>query len=138
MSHKTVDEVIESLPRSEQAIVKRLRSLVLDCLPKAEEKSYYDLGIPFYRHNRLICFIWPSSINWGSKQSVEKQKDKGVVLGFNYGKLMSNQDGVLLAEGRKQVYCMYFHSLRDIDEAQIRALLYEAGMIDDSFRKKRK
>ena len=60
------------------------------------------------------------------------------MLGFNYGKLMSNQDGVLLAEGRKQVYCMYFHSLRDIDEAQIRALLYEAGMIDDSFRKKRK
>lgn len=138
MSHKTVDEVIESLPRAEQVIVKRLRTLVLDCLPKAEEKSYYDMGIPFYRHNRLICFIWPPSVYWGPNRTLEKQQAKGVALGFNQGNLMSNQDGALLAEGRKQVYCMYFHSLRDIDETQVRALLFEAGMIDDSFKKKRK
>ena len=42
MSQKTVDEIIASLPRSEQVIVKRLRTLVFECLPKAEEKSYYD------------------------------------------------------------------------------------------------
>jgi hypothetical protein len=123
MSHKSVDEVIESLPRSEQAIVKHLRSLVLDCLPKAEEKSYYDLGIPFYRHHRLICFIWPPSVYWGPKKNREKHQAKGVAL---------------LAEGRKQVYCIYFHSLQDINEAQVRALLFEAGMIDDSFGKKKK
>jgi hypothetical protein len=51
---------------------------------------------------------------------------------------MSNEDGVLKAEGRKQVYVMYFHSQKDIDEDQIRALLFEAGMIDDSFAKKKK
>ncbi len=51
---------------------------------------------------------------------------------------MSNQDRVLLAEGRKQLYCMYFHSLNDIDEAQVRALLFEAGIVDESFRKKKK
>ena len=48
MSQKTVDEIIASLPRSEQVIVKRLRALVIECLPKAEEKSYYDMGVPFY------------------------------------------------------------------------------------------
>ena len=138
MSHKTVDEIIGTLPRSEQVIVKRLRSLVLECLPKVEEKSYYDMGVPFYRHNRLICFIWPPSIYWGSKRTLETQQAKGTALGFNQGNLMSNQDGVLLAEGRKQVYCMYFHSLNDIDEAQVRALLFEAGMIDDGFKKKGK
>lgn len=138
MTPKSAEEVIESLPRAEQVIVKRLRSLVLECLPKAEEKSYYDLGIPFYRHNRLICFIWPPSVHWNSKHTIEKQQAKGVALGFNQGNLMSNQDGVLLAEGRKQVYCTYFKSLKDIDEAQVRALLFEAGMIDDSFKKKRK
>ena len=137
MSHKTVDEVIASLPRSEQVIVKRLRLLVLECLPKAEEKSYYDMGVPFYRHNRLICFIWPPSIFWGPKRTLETQQARGVALGFNQGNLMSNQDGFLLAEGRKQVYCMYFHSLKDVDEVQVRALLFEAALVDESFRKKK-
>lgn len=50
---------------------------------------------------------------------------------------MSNQDGVLLAQGRKQVYCMYFHTLKDVDDAQIRALLFEAALVDESFRKKK-
>jgi hypothetical protein len=61
-----------------------------------------------------------------------------VSLGFNQGKLMSNEDGVLLAEGRKQVYVMYFKELDDIDEAQVRALLFEAAMIDEQFVKKKK
>jgi hypothetical protein len=138
MPHKTIDEIIESLPRSEQVIVKRLRSLVHECLPKAEEKSYDDVGFPFYRHNRLICFIWPPSVYWDRKATLETQEAKGVALGFNQGNLMSNQDGVLLAEGRKQVHCIYFHSLNDIDEDRVRALLFEAGMIDDRFKKKRK
>jgi len=137
MSQKTVDQIIASLPRSEQVIVKRLRLLVLECLPKAEEKSYYDMGIPFYRHNRLICFIWPASVYWGPKRTLETQQKKGTALGFNQGNRMSNEDGALLAEGRKQVYCMYFHSLKDMDEAQVRALLFEAGMIDEGFKKKR-
>ena len=51
---------------------------------------------------------------------------------------MSNEDGVLKAEGRKQVYVMYFHSLNEINEEQVRALLFEAGMIDDGFGKKEK
>jgi hypothetical protein len=138
MSQKSVDEIIASLPRAEQVIVKRLRLFVQECLPKAEEKSYYDMGVPFYRHNRLICFIWPPSIYWGPKRTLETQQKKGVALGFNQGNLMSNQDGVLLAEGRKQVYCIYFHSLKDIDEAQVRALLFEAGMIDERFKKEGK
>ena len=50
---------------------------------------------------------------------------------------MSNEDGVLKAEGRKQVYVMYFHSFKDINEEQVRALLFEAGMIDDGFGKRR-
>jgi len=61
-----------------------------------------------------------------------------VSLGFNQGKLMSNEDGVLLAEGRKQVYVMYFKELDAIDEAQVRALLFEAAMIDEQFVNKTK
>ena len=51
---------------------------------------------------------------------------------------MSNEDGLLLAEGRKQVYVMYFKELDAIDEAQVRALLFEAAMIDEQFVNKTK
>jgi hypothetical protein len=134
---KTVEEMILNLTRKEKVIVDRLRALVHECLPKAIEKGYYGEGVPFYTHNRMICFIWPSSVYWGPKRTAETQKSKGVSLGFCQGNLMSNEDGVLQAEGRKQVYVMYFHSLADINEEQVRALLYEAGMIDETFKKKK-
>lgn len=133
-----IDQMIANLPRNEQVMVKRLRALVMECIPQATEKAYYDMGIPFYTRNRLICFIWPPSMSWESGANQEKRKAKGVTLGFNQGNLMSNEDGVLLAEGRKQVYVMYFKELNDIDEARVRALLFEAAIIDEQFGKKKK
>jgi len=133
-----IDEMIANLPRNEQVLVEMLRALIIECIPQATEKAYYDLGIPFYTRNRLICFIWPPSVVWEPGANHEKRKAKGVSLGFNQGKLMSNEDGVLLAEGRKQVYVMYFKELDAIDEAQVRALLFEAAMIDEQFVKKKK
>lgn len=122
------------LPRHEQPIVKRLRALILECLPRAEEKNSY--GVPFYRHHRLICFIWPPSVYW--ERPKEENLAKGVTLGFCQGNYFDNSEGLLKAEGRKQVYCMYFKSVSEINDAQIRSLLYEAEIIDDSFAKKKK
>jgi len=133
-----IDEMIATLPRDEQVLVKRLRALVTECIPQATEKTYKDMVMPFYTRNRLICFIWPPSALWEPNADREKQKTKGVALGFNQGKLMGNEDGVLLSEGRKQVYMMYFKKLDDIDENQVRALLFEAAMIDEQFAKKKK
>lgn len=130
--NQSVEEIIENLPKAEQLVVKRLRALILECLPKAQERNSY--GVPFYRHNRMICFIWPPSIRWGPKND---DSDKVVALGFCQGNRMANEDHVLLAEGRKQVYCMYFKSLTQINETQIRALLYEAAMIDEEFKSKK-
>jgi hypothetical protein len=130
---KTVDEMIMNLPRDEQVMVTRLRLLITECLPKAAEKAYYGEGVPFYSYYRQICFIWPASVFWGPKRTLETQKAKGVSLGFCQGNLMSNEDGALKAEGRKQVYVMYFHSLKEINEDQVRAMLFEAGMIDEAF-----
>ncbi|MBX2969040.1 MAG: DUF1801 domain-containing protein [Cyclobacteriaceae bacterium] len=130
-SKKSVDEIIADLPKHEQVVVKRLRALILECLPKASEKNNY--GVPFYTRNRMICFIWPPSVYWGPKKS--DYQEKGVSLGFCQGNLFANEDGALLAEGRKQVYCMYFNRVDEINEEQIRALLFEADLIDQQFRK---
>jgi hypothetical protein len=133
-----VDQMIATLPRDEQMLVKKLRALVTECIPQAIEKIYEDMVMPFYKRNRMICFIWPPSVIWEPNASYEKQKAKGVALGFSQGKLMSNEAGVLLSEGRKQVYMMYFKRLDDINEIQLRALLFEAAMIDEQFAKKEK
>ena len=138
MSVKAIDEMLANLPKKEQILVNRLRALIMECIPKAEEKAYYGEGVPFYRNNKLICFVWPASVFWGPKRTEETQKKKGTALGFNQGYLMANEDGALLAEGRKQVYVMYFHTINDINEEQVRALLFEAALIDETFKKKKK
>lgn len=137
-SPQSVEEVLPGLLPWERKIVQHLRTLVLECLPKATEKLSY--GVPFYSRNRMICFIWPPSITWDPQQLKKKEANlaKGVTLGFCQGNKMSNEDGALLAEGRKQVYCMYFKTLSEIDESQIKALLFEAELVDERFKKKRK
>ena len=129
----TVEEMLSALPKSERVIVDRLRNLVIECLPKASEKGYYGLGVPFYRHHRLICFVWPSSVVWGPVPENPKRKKGVVSLGFCQGNSMLNDEGLLLAEGRKQVYVMYFSKVSEIDDNMVRGLLFEAGMIDDQF-----
>lgn len=128
---KTVDEMLMSLPSKEQVIAKRLRDLVMECLPFATERPYYGLGVPYYSRHRQICFIFPASALCSMEDN--SAATEGVTLGFCQGKQMSNESGALKAEGRKQVRVMYFHHLRDINEEEVRALLFEAGMIDDSF-----
>lgn len=137
-SVKTVDEAILSLPKPELAMFRRLRELIQECLPKAVEEPKYGLGVPFYRRHRMICFIWPSSFYWGPKKKETSGKPAMVTLGFCYGNLMSNEDGALASDGRKQVYCIYFKSLEEINDDQVRALLFEAELIDEGFKKKSK
>lgn len=134
--YTSVEELLVNLPKDEQLIVKKLRSIVLDCLPLAEEKLNF--GAPYYVRNRMICFIWPPSNTWGIQTKPGKHADKGVSFGFCQGNLMANKDGVLLKENRKQVYCMYFKKLSEIDEQQIKALLFEADLIDQTFSKRKK
>ncbi|MBT1687078.1 DUF1801 domain-containing protein [Dawidia soli] len=133
-----IDQLIAALPPDEQVLVRRLRDLITECLPQATEKAYKGQAMPFYTRHRLICFIWPPSASLEANTDYEKQKAKGVVLGFNQGNLMSHENGVLQAEGRKQVYHMYFKKPGDIDENQLRALLFEAALIDEQFSKKKK
>ena len=135
-SVKTVDEAMLRLPKAELAMMKRLRALIQECLPQAREEPKFGLGVPYYSRHRQICFIWPSSYSWSPKSKDTAVKPGMVTLGFCYGNLMGNEDDVLKSEGRKQVYCMYFKSMDEIDDQQIRALLYEAELLDNGFVKK--
>jgi uncharacterized protein YdhG (YjbR/CyaY superfamily) len=126
-----VENLITELPPDERVITKRLRSIILDSDPRIQEKLSY--GVPYFFHNRRICFVWPASCQpypTGKASPAEK-----VTLGFCYGNLLSNDQGVLIKENRKQVYLIKYKSPAEIDEQIVREILQEAIMVDESFRK---
>ena len=56
-----------------------------------------------------------------------------VSLGFCYANLLSNVQGLLLKEGRKQVYIVRFSSISEIDEKLLLEIIQEALIVDDLF-----
>ena len=127
VSFRNVSECLGYLPPEELAIVERLRSLIFECIPDAEERLAYN--VPFYYRHRRIVYLWPGSVPWGRKVK------PGVDLGFCRGHLLS--DPSYLETGtRKEVYIKTFHNLRDIDTAVLCSLLYEAALIDAAGERK--
>ena len=125
----SVDDFILNLPEDERILVSMLRGLLMAAEPRFKEKLSY--GVPYYSRNRRVCFIWPASAPLGATYAK-------VSFGFCYGNLLSNAQGLLLREGRKQVYIIRFSSPKEIKERIIMELVQEALMVDDLFSKKAK
>ncbi|HYF30669.1 MAG TPA: DUF1801 domain-containing protein [Chitinophagaceae bacterium] len=119
---RNINDFVDYLPEDHLKIVEALRSLVLECIPDAVEKLSYN--VPFYHRFGRICFIWPSSVQWGPPRRT------GVDIGFCRGDLLSDPSYLDIGN-RKQVYVKTFHHPREIDYEQLRQLLYEAVVIDE-------
>jgi hypothetical protein len=130
VSFKTVDELMEFLPEDELKIFTLLRKIVFHCIPDIEEKISYN--VPFYRRHFNICYIWPSSVQWGNV------KLSGVQFGFNKGYLMQDEINWLEKGNRKQVYCKTFHSVKEIDIELLKTYIFEAAYTDENISKKKK
>jgi len=120
---RDMDEFLAWLPVNEYEMVIRVRKILLTCLPEVQEKLTYN--VPFYKLRKNICFIWPSSVLWGTKKSYE-----GVRLGFTQGYRMQDEIGYLDKGDRKQVCYRDFKQLSDIDPEMLRQYFYEAAYID--------
>lgn len=121
-----------ALPREERLIFNRLRNLIMETEPRLiETKSY---GVPYYSLHKRICFIWPVSAP--NSPTAKNQRDGGtlVSLGFCYGNELSNEQGLLLAEGRKQVFIIRLKSLKELTllERQIVEVINEAVLLDET------
>ena len=123
VSFRNIDEFFEYLPNDELITVNYLREIVLDCIPGVVEKLSFN--VPFYKRHKSICFIWPSSVLWG-----KTKKYNGVRIGFIKGHLLADEDNYLEKGSRKQVYIKDFMKVEDIDEQQLRLLLYQAHELD--------
>jgi hypothetical protein len=130
---KTIDDFIAALPLDEKIIVSRLRSLILETDPRLQEKLPY--GVPYFFRHRRICFLWPASAIPYESGKVKERPSK-VDFGFCYGNHLSNEQGLLLEEGRKQVYIIRLSSLSDIKEQVFKEIVHEAVLVDECFGKK--
>jgi hypothetical protein len=117
-----VNDFIINLPKEERVIVSRLRDLLMETEPRFREKLSY--GVPYFSRNRRVCFIWPASAPLGP--TIAK-----VSFGFCYANLLSNAQGILLKEGRKQVHIARFSSINEIDEKLLLEIIQEALVVDD-------
>lgn len=120
---RSVDELLEWLPAEELALVHALLYQIFDCIPWAKEKLSYQ--VPFYSGRKTMCFLWPSSVWWGSKQTFT-----GVQLGFTQGHLLTNAEAYFERGTRKQVITRVFKNISEIDIDKIRTTLFEAALID--------
>lgn len=130
-----VEEFIWSLPAQEKKVLRHLRSLILNLDPRLQEKLSY--GVPYYFHHRRICFLWPNSAQ-PCYMNLKEPPEEKITLGLCYGNLLSNVQGLLVRENRKQVYTLAFTSIQEINDSVIREIIQEAILVDDEFGKKRK
>lgn len=130
VSFRNMEEFLEFLPEDELKIVELLRKIIFSCLPGCSEKLSYN--VPFYKLHANICFIWPSSVKWGSKGQ------DGVQFGFTKGYLLTDETGYLDKGNRKQVYWRNYHSLKEVNIERLRAYIFEAAVIDEEMMRKKK
>ncbi len=116
-----VAQMIEHLLPDEKKIAHALRVVIMDAVTSLREKLSY--GVPYFSHNSRICFIWPASIPKGGHS-------KGVSLGFCKGYLMADEEGLLQANGRKEVRNLTYLSTSDINPLLVRRWIHEAFIID--------
>ena len=125
------NEFLLALPDEERLITRRLREIILETEPRLIEKRNY--GVPYYARNKQVCFIWPVSAP--DAPNAKNQTTNGTLVSFGlcYGNLLSNEHGLLLAEGRKQVYIIRLRSFKELTtlEKSIVEIIHEAVLVDE-------
>ncbi|HMG13983.1 MAG TPA: DUF1801 domain-containing protein [Saprospiraceae bacterium] len=123
VNFRSIEEMMDYLPKDELIISKRLREIVLDNVPGVKERLSYN--IPYYKLHTDICYFWPGCIPWGNVTV------KGVNFGFSNAYLMQDQEQYLYKGKRKQVYTKEFFDVTEIDEAILISFLNQAIYIDE-------
>ena len=118
MQNPDITEFISRQPVALQPIFKALRQIVLQIAPHIVEFMQY--RIPFYAYHGRLCYL---NLRRGA-----------VELGLCQGAFLSNEQGLLVGEG-KQVKHMRVKSLADINQVALQELLQEAMLWNELRRK---
>lgn len=125
-----VETYLDTLSGNERVIMQRLRTMIFRAEPRISEKLSY--GVPYFSRHRRLFYLWPSSA-LPRRQQTEPDPSPGVMLGFCYGNLLSNDQGLLVKEGRKQVFTIPVLTLTAKKEKLISEVINEAVYVDEQF-----
>ena len=99
----------------QSAMLQYLHELICS-YPNIVAKIRYK--IPFYYQKSWLCYLNPV-------------KDDRVELAFTRGNELSNVQGLLQSNGRKQVFGITFSSVKEIPEELIHEIFQEALLLDE-------
>jgi hypothetical protein len=117
-------EYILTQPENYQSIFKLLRQIILQSAPNIEERIRY--GIPFFDYHGWMCYLSPL------------KKDKGVYIAFLRGFELSNEQGILEANGRTMIKSITYTHVKEIQEAHLREIIQEALLLNEEHYKAKK
>lgn len=99
-----------------QELMIATHEMILELLPNIRANIKYK--IPFYSLRRNICYLNPSGNH--------------IYIGFLYGHLLSNEQGILVTAGRKQVRHVDIFSLKDVHREVVKEVILEAVLLDET------
>ena len=117
------DYILRQSP-NQQAILTRLRGIILKAADGIEEK--FSFKIPFYYYCGWMCYA-----------TIERKTDH-VYIAFIRGFELSNEQGILEAKGRTMVKSITYSSVKEIDEEALLNILHEAMLLNEMHFKKKK
>lgn len=115
------DEVqiyIDERDGNQKAIMQQLHQTITR-FPEVTAKIRYK--IPFYYRKSWICYLNPV-------------KGDKVEFAFTRGNELSNEQGLLQANGRKQVRGIIFNNVKQIPWTSIHEILQEAFLLDEEVK----
>jgi len=111
----TVDEFILNHQGKQREIMLYISHLLLD-QPGVYGKITYK--IPFFYRKSWLCYLNPT-------------RDGGVEFAFTRGNELSNDAGLLVARGRKQVMGITFYDVNEIPHDSLAGIIHEALLLDE-------
>ncbi|MEM1321397.1 MAG: DUF1801 domain-containing protein [Bacteroidota bacterium] len=96
-------------------IGRALHHLILSLIPQVEQSIKWSL--PFYKYHGMLGYINPRQTH--------------VNLCFTYGIHLSNEQGLLQVEGRKQIRCIHFHSIEEVYRETVSEVILEAALLNE-------
>jgi hypothetical protein len=117
-----VEDFINQLGNEQRKIMLYFHELLAQQL-ELEDKIRFK--IPFYFHKSWVCYLNPI-------------KNDSVEIAFLLGKELSNQQGLLRANGRKQVAGISISNVAEIPQEAVYEIIQEALMLDEIKYQQRK
>lgn len=116
-----VEEYFLEQPFPAKEILQKLHCIILSCAPQMEARLTYN--IPFYYYFGRLCYLNP--------------KGASVDLGFCRGALLSPHP-LLGRTELKEVRIIHFSDLKAIAEAVLKPLVFEAMILNELTRNRKK